>query len=85
MLFYVWEDAGVWVHWSQFPVFSHPEFPQRSPQGVAIPDDRPEFSQGSPLWWLQLLMTVTSLLIDTAGNIPFFMKNIDILINTSNE
>ena len=81
MLLYVWEDAGVWAHWGQFPVFSHPEFPQ----GVAIPHDRPEFSQGSPLWWLQLLMTVTSLLIDIAGNIPFFMKNIDILINTSNE
>ena len=42
--------------WGQYPVFSHPEFPQGSPRGVAavwwLPDGRysslPEFPQGSP-------------------------------------
>ena len=35
-----------------------------------------EFPQGSPaqLWWLWLLVTVTSLFTDMAGNIPFLSR-----------
>ena len=42
-VFCVWEEARVWVHfpicisaiWGQYPVFSHPQLPCGSPQGVA--------------------------------------------------
>ena len=56
--------------WGQYPVFSHPEFPQGSPREWLQSEggwmagilSSPEFPQGSPAHagGLQSLMTVTS-------------------------
>ena len=65
--------TGTLAIWGQYPVFSHPEFPQGSPEGVAavwwLLNGRysflPECPQGSLAHTgrLQLLMTVTSQLL----------------------
>ena len=65
---YVWEDERVWAHWNHS---SDMRAIYLGPVSCIFTSWVPSLLTSSPSWWLKLLLTMTSLFTDMAGNIPF--------------